>query len=265
MLFDFGGTLAVCPAWMNLELGNLVDAVLECLAARGWPVRAGIDRQRGRTMLAHLREVARVTWMECAAPRCLEAILPLLGVAVPPAWLLGQVLEEVYGNLLPEVHWVPGSRPLLASLAEAGVALGLVSNAAYGPFLRRVLAEAKVEHMFGTVVISAETGWRKPHPAPFLRALSDLGVAAEQCCHVGDHFHQDVVGAARLGIRPVWVRGGSGETKAWSGSGVPAAPPPLTSRLPAPVVVPDLSAAAAYLLETLSEGRTAGGRPRPGR
>jgi FMN phosphatase YigB (HAD superfamily) len=265
VLFDFGGTLAVCPAWMDLELGSLVDAVLEGLAARGWPVPVGIDRQRGRSMLAHLREVARATWMECSAQRCLEAILPLLGVAVPPAWLLGQVLEDIYGRLLPEVRWVPGSRHLLVSLAEAGVALGLVSNAAYSPFLRRVLAEAKVEHMFGAVVISAEAGWRKPHPAAFLRALADLGVAAEHSCHVGDHFHQDVVGAARLGIRPVWVRGASGEAKGWSGTGVPAALPPPMSGLPAPVVVPDLSAAAAYLLAAVREGRSAGGRSRPGR
>lgn len=251
MLFDFGGTLAVCQAWMDLELGSLVDAVLEGLAARGWPVPVGIDRQRGRALLAHLREVARATWMECPAPRCLEAILPLLGVESPPASLLERVLDEIYGKLLPEVRWVAGSRHLLASLAEAGVALGLVSNAAYAPFLRRALAEAEVAHLFGAVIISAETVWRKPHPAPFLRALAHLGVAAGQACHVGDHFHQDVVGAARAGIRPVWVRAASGEANAWCGTGVRAASPLPGSSLPAPVVVPDLSAAAAYLLEAV--------------
>ncbi|MDI6893070.1 MAG: HAD family hydrolase [Bacillota bacterium] len=269
MLFDFGSTLTVCPAWMDLELDTLVDVVLAGLAGRGWPVPREVDHQRGRRMLRHLREVARTTWMECPARRCVQAILPALGVPVPPGSVLDRVLEDVYGRLLPEVSWVPGSRQLLASLAGEGVALGLVSNAAYAPLIRRVLGEAGVALLFGTVIISAELGWRKPHPAPFLRALGDLGVAPGEACHVGDHFHQDVVGAARAGIRPVWISAAGGDGTGYPplydrAAGVPEPSGPATlARLPGgatPVVVPDLRGAAEFVLGAIRENGKEGPR-----
>jgi len=243
VLFDFGGTLAECPAWMDLELDGLVSAALAGLAARGWPVPREVDQDRGRRMLHRLRQVARETWMECPARRCVEEILPRLGVECPPPVLLDGVLEDIYGELLPQVTWLPGSLELLGDLAEAGLALGLVSNAAHAPFIHRALAEARVGHLFRTVVISAETGWRKPHPAPFLRALGDLGASPEEAFHVGDHFHQDVVGAARLGIRPIWVNPQAGD-------GLHTPQLPTAGCCPGVALVRDLAGVAGYLVGT---------------
>lgn len=246
MLFDFGGTLVDCPAWMDLELRDLVPAALEVLAARGWEVPAGTDVSLGRKLLGELRAAARESWLECPARRCLEVILPRLGVPCPPAGVLDRVLEEIYAGLLPQVRWLPGSRELLDEIRRAGAGLGLVSNAAYGPFVREALERGGVDHLFGSVVVSAETGWRKPHPDPFLRALRELGAAARETVHVGDHFGQDVVGAGRLGIMPLWIAEGA------------AAAPPLPAGAVAPVVVPDLEEAAAYLTRRLARGGVPG-------
>lgn len=234
MLFDFGGTLVECPAWMDLELHDLVPVALAGLARRGWALPPQVDRDRGRDLLRHLRATARETWLECPARRCLEVILPHLGVECPPASLLDGVLEETYAGLLSEVGWIPGSRELLHGLSRKGVALALVSNAAYPPFVEGALATAGLRRLFASVVVSADTGWRKPHPAPFLRALADLGVTPEEAVHVGDHFGQDVVGALRVGIQPLWITADAGAAGG-------------AARL-SPVVVPDLKEAAAYLL-----------------
>lgn len=247
MLFDFGGTLALCPAWMDLELDTLVSAVLEGLRSRAWPVPSEVDHDRGQEILHHLRHVASETWMECPARRCVEEILPRLGMSCPPADLLDDVLEELYEGILVHLNWLPGSRELLTGLAAEGIALGLVSNAAYAPFIYRALAEARVAELFRTVVISAETGWRKPHPSTFLRALGELGVEPREAFHVGDHIHQDVVGASRVGLRVIWVNPG---------------PTPVPGGGVTPVVVPDLGEAARYLLTVARGSRRAGPPPR---
>lgn len=46
---------------------------------------------------------------------------------------------------------------------------------------------------------------RKPHPAPFRRALHLLGLAAADVVHVGDRPGKDVAGAAAVGMRCVRV------------------------------------------------------------
>lgn len=269
MLFDFGGTLVECPAWMDLELHDLVPVALAGLSRRGWVLPPRVDHDLGRDLLRQLRAVARETWRECPARRCLEVILPRLGVQCPPGPLLDEVLHEIYGGLLPGVRWLAGSRELLHSLNQEGIALALVSNAAYPAFVSEALAGAGVRHLFASVVVSADTGWRKPHPVPFLRALADLRVAPGDAVHVGDHFGQDVVGAMRAGIRPLWIttdagpaRGGlhAGAPPGGEGGGAPAGWVPARVT---PVVVPDLEGAAAYLLAQV--GSRGGEPPPPGR
>jgi putative hydrolase of the HAD superfamily len=58
-------------------------------------------------------------------------------------------------------------------------------------------------------VFSSEVGKRKPHPAIYDAALSDLGVAPERALFVGDRLIEDVQGPAELGmttVQAVWFR-----------------------------------------------------------
>jgi putative hydrolase of the HAD superfamily len=52
-------------------------------------------------------------------------------------------------------------------------------------------------------VFCMDVGWRKPHRAPFDRALSLLEVAPADALFVGDDHRWDVVGAQNAGLRPV--------------------------------------------------------------
>ena len=58
-----------------------------------------------------------------------------------------------------------------------------------------------VDHL----VTSEEVGCAKPDAAIFTHALDRLGVAARDAVMVGDSWENDVVGAARCGIRAVWL------------------------------------------------------------
>jgi HAD superfamily hydrolase (TIGR01509 family) len=67
---------------------------------------------------------------------------------------------------------------------------------------RAKLRALRLEDAFDAVVISDELGreYRKPHPAPFLRALDLLGVPASAAVHVGDRPEKDVAGPAAAGM-----------------------------------------------------------------
>jgi len=55
------------------------------------------------------------------------------------------------------------------------------------------------------VISSYSTGWAKPHPAMFDRALASSGASADEAVMIGDEFLADVVGAKRAGMRAVWI------------------------------------------------------------
>jgi len=58
-----------------------------------------------------------------------------------------------------------------------------------------------------TVVISEAVQIEKPDPRIFARALAEVGCEASQAWFVGDHPVNDVLGAAAVGCRPIWLRG----------------------------------------------------------
>ncbi|HEV8230496.1 MAG TPA: HAD family hydrolase [Candidatus Limnocylindria bacterium] len=61
-----------------------------------------------------------------------------------------------------------------------------------------------VSDLIDEVITSYSTGWQKPHPAMFERALRHATVSATEACMVGDRLDFDVAGPKALGIRAVW-------------------------------------------------------------
>ena len=53
-----------------------------------------------------------------------------------------------------------------------------------------------------------DTGERKPHEAPFRRALELLQVEPGEALMIGDWAERDVVGAAKVGMKTVFARYG---------------------------------------------------------
>lgn len=66
-------------------------------------------------------------------------------------------------------------------------------------------------------ISAADVEAAKPHPAMFLRAMQQAGVAPQHTLHVGDHPEHDLQGARNAGIDAVWIRRDN----------IQAVPPPL--------------------------------------
>lgn len=136
--------------------------------------------------------------------------------------VVGEVLREVpdperaFAELW-EHFGRPGSwrvfddvAPLLDVLRDRGTVVRVGSN--FDGRLRTVVAGlGVVEGLAGSLVISSEVGWRKPHPAFFEAVCRDLGLAPGQVLSVGDDAENDRDGPRRLGMPTFWVdRGPSG-------------------------------------------------------
>jgi FMN phosphatase YigB (HAD superfamily) len=122
--------------------------------------------------------------------RCAAVVLAALGIEADPAVAATLLIDAIAFRAYDDVA------PLLAGLAEAGVAVAVVSN--WDCSLPEALAATGIE--VGHVVASASSGWSKPDPGIFVVALDALGVAPGRALHVGDTEETDGVGARAAGI-----------------------------------------------------------------
>jgi putative hydrolase of the HAD superfamily len=91
----------------------------------------------------------------------------------------------------------------LRVLHERGIALIAVSN--WDCSLCRWLEDAGLLQLLDGVVSSGASGYAKPDPAIFLRALWYAGAEPGDVVHVGDSMDNDVAGARAARLRPVLV------------------------------------------------------------
>ncbi len=65
-----------------------------------------------------------------------------------------------------------------------------------------------LHNYFDHVITSEDTGVKKPHPAPFQKALEVLGAKPQETIMVGDWAERDMLGAKNMGIRTAWAKYG---------------------------------------------------------
>ncbi|MFN3929193.1 MAG: HAD family hydrolase, partial [Thermoflexus sp.] len=75
----------------------------------------------------------------------------------------------------------------------------------------RLIDRFGLRRYFDPIVISAAVGWRKPHPALFLRIAEAWALPPQAIAVVGDLLEADIRGAHLAGMRGIWaaMSGGS--------------------------------------------------------
>jgi putative hydrolase of the HAD superfamily len=124
----------------------------------------------------------------------------------------------------------PNLMNMLTQLKSNGVRIALVSNG-YGQFQYDNFKALGISHLFDEVLISEWEGLRKPDSAIFIRALSKLGVEAEEALFVGDHPENDIRASRTVGIKAVWKRNN-----------------PISPDVDADVIITDLGELTKYAL-----------------
>ncbi len=88
----------------------------------------------------------------------------------------------------PEIDGVrPEARALIVACREAGIPLGILTNELMD-FQGREWVEAQDWYpWFGVLVDSTELGVRKPDPTPYLVAIEQMGIPAEELVFIDDN------------------------------------------------------------------------------
>lgn len=94
----------------------------------------------------------------------------------------------------------PQTVETLLELHRRGLRLGIVSDAPRRQAWLR-LAELGLVPFFDWVIALDDTGHKKPHRAPFRKAIEKMNVPAEKILFVGDHPDRDIRGAKRAGMK----------------------------------------------------------------
>ena len=209
VLFDYGHTLisykrpeaALLEAYK--EVSALLTRELRCEVPAAEALLAGISAEVNAEIE---RSYAAERLEEIEIAGLYDASLRRLGLELLPA-LVEQVMEIEERAWLQGIRLGPDVRPTLQTIRDAGLRIGVVSNASYLPRLMT----AQLEHLgiasyFDGLTWSSAVGVRKPHPAIYADALEKLGVLAEAAIFVGDRLREDVQGPQAVGMRAVLLR-----------------------------------------------------------
>lgn len=110
---------------------------------------------------------------------------------------LSQIVELAHGAL-----------EAVRAIRNLGVRMVICSNTLWrnDADSRRDWEELGFGECFDAYVTSHDTGFGKPHPAMFERALAAVEARPSQAAIIGDRPELDLAGARSVGMRSIWMR-----------------------------------------------------------
>jgi putative hydrolase of the HAD superfamily len=199
VLFDWGGTLT------RFHSVDMIDA---------WRVAAQVlDPERADEVAAALLAAETEVWDRTTSTlrsATTAEVLRNAGAAVglPVDEVLhDHAIERYLEHWAPSTHARPDARRVLHALRDRGLRTGLLSNTHWPrDWHEGWLARDGLLDLLDARVYTSDLEHVKPHPEAFRALLARLDVDPGEAVFVGDRQHDDVGGAAALGMRTVWVR-----------------------------------------------------------
>lgn len=201
---DFHDTLFQCDEWFELEVRGLPAKFLHWKGRQPGGTSLVFDPHEVARSYRELRLGAIESGIEIDSIECVVRVCRDLGINVDHAEVADGV-DVLMREVLPSACPRPGAVGLVNSLREMGIRVGLISNAIHHPYLEWALERHDMLGAFDLVLSSARAGYYKSRVELYELAASELGVSPEQTVHIGDSYRFDVAGAARAGMRTVWL------------------------------------------------------------
>jgi putative hydrolase of the HAD superfamily len=199
VIFDFGGTLAdggLDPSSFRRDLYSYLKSV-------GYYVSMKEIRSAQRSSLNYLMRV-RAKNRELSFNEVYTRFLNNLNI--PPSRDLLDYLYEIYRRNF-KVNLMLGVKGLLKDLSVK-YKLAILSNT-MSDIPRRFINSEGLSNFFKVIICSSDLGFRKPDAKVFNYVLDKMGVLPKETVFVGDSLEEDMVGAKRVGMTTVWVKGGN--------------------------------------------------------
>lgn len=134
-----------------------------------------------------------------ARTRRFERMLTACGDPAPDGEAVAGAYREVYRASFRQT---PGAGTLLTALRSQGLKIGVLTN-----YLREVQLETlEAVGLLPLIdaLVTVSDAPPKPHPAGYAAICAALKVEPARAVMVGDHWANDVAGAASAGLNAVW-------------------------------------------------------------
>ena len=115
------------------------------------------------------------------------------------------LVERYWTELLSRVSPDPAAAPLLRSLRERGLRVGIGTDMTAQEQFRKLEALGLLD-LVDFVATSEEAGAEKPDPAFFALVADRAGCPPADILFVGDNLRKDALGAAAAGLRGLWLQ-----------------------------------------------------------
>lgn len=200
--FDFHNTLARCDRWFDLEVRELLPEFLKWYAAVTGDVSVEIDHGEAVAAYRRIRREIMEHGLEKDAVTCVNIVTRELGFRFDST-MVERGVQEVMRATLATSTPIDGVVDAVTRLHEQGISLGVVSSAAYHPFLEWSLDKFGILDRFETIVTSASCGYYKSRTEIYEVALRELDVEPGNAVHIGDSFRFDVATPSKLGMHTI--------------------------------------------------------------
>ena len=201
VFFDLGNTLLYSDVPSPERVQAACKVMANEFAGRGYPVSPEEFAAKHFENLLKYYDIREQENIEQGAESVFRQTLADFGFTGVPEKDIAAFLASFYRTTQGNWHLDEDAIPTLEKIITQQRRIGLITNAGYAEDIRQLLRKNKLEPYFSSVVISAEVGFRKPHPEIFQIALRQMGSAPEQSVMVGDSLLADIYGASRCGLR----------------------------------------------------------------
>ena len=140
---------------------------------------------------------------------CLERFartLKILEVDEGIAGPLAEDLRRIHMARVREVTKAPPARIDAMKKIAQHHRVGLISNFDDSETGHLIMHDTGIRDLFDPVIISADTGYRKPNPLIFKIILDAMKLAPADVLFVGDTPLDDVLGSKGVGMHSAWIR-----------------------------------------------------------
>ncbi|MGA7872260.1 MAG: HAD family hydrolase [Candidatus Binatus sp.] len=140
---------------------------------------------------------------------CLERFsrtLKLLDVDEDQAAALAENLRRIHMARVRAVTRAPAARIDAMKRIAKHHRVGLISNFDDSETGHLIMDDTGIRELFDPVIISADTGYRKPNPLIFKKILDAMRLEPADILFVGDTPLDDVLGSKGVGMHSAWIR-----------------------------------------------------------
>jgi len=206
VLFDFGNTLiSIELDWekvIPLNIANMVNY----LQSQNLPVDIDPFGKRFVELKNLKHQLGLQELHEYKSVDILNETFAEFGINHIPDSILEKAVDAFFYPEESLYTVIPGAHQVLQKLKEKGYKLALVSNASTGNLVQISMDHRDFTKYFDVTIISADIGYRKPHPRIFEMALEQLDLSPQEAVMVGDVPAYDIAGPKKLGLKTILVK-----------------------------------------------------------